>query len=361
MVLWCDDCICYYLGKCYEQGVIKVEVFEVFVIVNFVGGFICILYMCWVVEYWEVLEEVQEFLEDGFKKWKINMSYLDELNDVQWQVVMNIDGFVLVVVGLGFGKIWVLIYCIVYLIEKGIVFWEIFVLIFINKVVCEMKEWIGKVVGLRVNCVWVGIFYFIFVCIFWVEVEKIGYLFNFIIYDLDDFKSVIWLIIQEMNLNKDYYNFNVILLCIFFVKSSFIILKFYEKDEELWEQDCMAKCLYFYVIYKKYMVCCKCFGVMDFDDLLYCLYEFFQKNLDNVFDKYWEKFKYVLVDEFQDINYLQYFIIWKFIQYDKSDCNICVVGDDVQSIYVFWGVIIQNILDFEKDFEKYGIKVFKLE
>lgn len=197
------------------------------------------------------------------------MSYLDELNDVQWQAVMNIDGFVFVVVGLGFGKIWVLIYCIVYLIEKGIVFWEIFVLIFINKVACEMKEWIGKVVGLRVNCVWVGIFYFIFVCIFWVEVEKIGYLFNFIIYDIDDFKSVIWLIIQEMNLNKDYYNFNVIFLCIFFVKSSFIIFKFYEKDEEFWEQDCMAKCLYLYVIYKKYIVCCKCFGVMDFDDLLY--------------------------------------------------------------------------------------------
>ncbi len=289
------------------------------------------------------------------------MSYLDELNDVQRQAVTNTDGPVLVVAGPGSGKTRVLTYRIAHLIEKGTAPWEILALTFTNKAAREMKERIGKVVGPRANRVWAGTFHSIFARILRVEAEKIGYPSNFTIYDSDDSKSVIRSIIQEMNLNKDHYNPNAILSRISSAKSSLITPKLYEKDEELREQDRMAKRPHLHAIYKKYTARCKRSGAMDFDDLLYRLYELFQKNPDNVLDKYREKFKYVLVDEFQDTNHLQYSIIRKFIQYDKSDRNICVVGDDAQSIYAFRGATIQNILDFEKDFEKHGIKVFKLE
>jgi DNA helicase-2/ATP-dependent DNA helicase PcrA len=289
------------------------------------------------------------------------MSYLDELNDVQRQAVTNTDGPVLVVAGPGSGKTRVLTYRIAHLIEQGTAPWDILALTFTNKAAREMKERIGKVVGPRANRVWAGTFHSIFARILRVEAEKIGYPSNFTIYDSDDSKSVIRSIIQEMNLNKDHYNPNAILSRISSAKSSLITPKLYEKDEELREQDRMAKRPHIYTIYKKYTARCKRSGAMDFDDLLYRLYELFQKNPDNVLDKYREKFKYLLVDEFQDTNHLQYSIIRKFIQYDKSHRNICVVGDDAQSIYAFRGATIQNILDFEKDFEKHGIKVFKLE
>ncbi|MCI4649996.1 UvrD-helicase domain-containing protein, partial [Phaeodactylibacter sp.] len=254
------------------------------------------------------------------------MSYLDELNDVQRQAVTNTDGPVLVVAGPGSGKTRVLTYRIAHLIEKGTAPWEILALTFTNKAAREMKERIGKVVGPRANRVWAGTFHSIFARILRVEAEKIGYPSNFTIYDTDDSKSVIRSIIQEMNLNKDHYNPNAILSRISSAKSSLITPKLYEKDEELREQDRMAKRPHLHAIYKKYTARCKRSGAMDFDDLLYRLYELFQKNPDNVLDKYREKFKYVLVDEFQDTNHLQYSIIRKFIQYDKSDRNICVVG-----------------------------------
>ena len=289
------------------------------------------------------------------------MSYLDELNDVQRQAVTNTDGPVLVVAGPGSGKTRVLTYRIAHLIEKGTAPWEILALTFTNKAAREMKERIGKVVGSKANRVWAGTFHSTFARILRVEAEKIGYPSNFTIYDSDDSKSVIRSIIQEMNLNKDHYNPNAILSRISSAKSSLITPRLYEQDEELREQDRMAKRPHLHTIYKKYTARCKRSGAMDFDDLLYRLYELFQKNPDNVLDKYREKFKYVLVDEFQDTNHLQYAIIRKFIQYDKSHRNICVVGDDAQSIYAFRGATIQNILDFEKDFEQHGIQVFKLE
>lgn len=289
------------------------------------------------------------------------MSYLDQLNDVQRQAVTQTDGPVLVVAGPGSGKTRVLTYRIAHLIEKGVAPWEILALTFTNKAAREMKARIEKVVGQRAYRVWAGTFHSIFARILRVEAEKIGYPSNFTIYDSDDTKSVLRSIVQEMNLNKDHYNINTVRSRISSAKSNLITPKLYEKDDELREQDNMAKRPKVYEIYRKYTARCKRSGAMDFDDLLYRLYELFQKNPDNVVEKYRQKFKYLLVDEFQDTNHLQYAIVRKFINYPNSERNICVVGDDAQSIYAFRGATIQNILDFEQDFKQHGIQVFKLE
>lgn len=296
-----------------------------------------------------------------FGKNNTSMSYLDQLNDVQRQAVTQTDGPVLVVAGPGSGKTRVLTYRIAHLIEKGVAPWEILALTFTNKAAREMKARIEKVVGQRAYRVWAGTFHSIFARILRVEAEKIGYPSNFTIYDSDDTKSVLRSIVQEMNLNKDHYNINTVRSRISSAKSNLITPKLYEKDDELREQDNMAKRPKVYEIYRKYTARCKRSGAMDFDDLLYRLYELFQKNPDNVVEKYRQKFKYLLVDEFQDTNHLQYAIVRKFINYPNSERNICVVGDDAQSIYAFRGATIQNILDFEQDFKQHGIQVFKLE
>ena len=290
-----------------------------------------------------------------------NNDYLQQLNDVQRAAVTTTDGPVLVVAGPGSGKTRVLTYRIAHLIEQGVAPWEILALTFTNKAAREMKERIAKVVGGRANKVWAGTFHSIFARILRVEAEKIGYPSNFTIYDTDDTKSVITAIIKEMNLSKDAYNVNAIRSRISSAKSNLITPKLYEKDEALRQEDRMAKRPHIYAIYQKYVARCKRSGAMDFDDLLFRLYELFQKNPDGVLDKYRKKFRYVLVDEFQDTNHLQYAIIRKFINYDGSPRNISVVGDDAQSIYAFRGATIQNILDFEKDFKPYGIQIFKLE
>lgn len=290
-----------------------------------------------------------------------NMSYLDELNDVQRQAATQTEGPVLVVAGPGSGKTRVLTYRIAHLIEKGAAPWEILTLTFTNKAAREMKDRITKVVGPRGNRVWAGTFHSIFARILRSEASKIGYPSNFTIYDTDDSRSLLGTIVKEMNLSREDYNPNTLLSRISSAKSNLITPKLYEQDKELREQDRMAKRPYLYAIYQKYTARCKRSGAMDFDDLLYRLYELFQKNPDNVLQKYRDKFKYLLVDEFQDTNHLQYAIVRKFINYENSPRNICVVGDDAQSIYAFRGATIQNILDFEQDFKPHGIQVFKLE
>jgi len=267
----------------------------------------------------------------------------------------------LVVAGPGSGKTRVLTYRIAHLIESGVAPWEILSLTFTNKAAREMKERIANVVGPRANRVWAGTFHSIFARILRVEADKIGYPSNFTIYDTDDTKSVISDIIREMALNKEAYNINTVRSRISSAKSNLITPKLYEQDQELRQQDHMSKRPQLYTIYRKYAARCKRSGAMDFDDLLYRLYELLQKNPDGVVDKYREKFRYLLVDEFQDTNHLQYAILRKLVNYEGSPRNVCVVGDDAQSIYAFRGATIQNMLDFEKDFEKYGIQVFKLE
>jgi DNA helicase-2/ATP-dependent DNA helicase PcrA len=288
-------------------------------------------------------------------------AYLDQLNDVQKNAVTATEGPVLVVAGPGSGKTRVLTFRIAYLIEKGVPPWQILTLTFTNKAAREMKERIGKVVGDRANQVWAGTFHSIFARILRVEADKIGYPSNFTIYDSDDTKSVIAKIIKDMNLDKNAYNANAIRSRISSAKSNLITPILYAKNEELMQQDRMSKRPHLHKIYAAYTAKCKQAGAMDFDDLLYRLFELFQRNPDNVLGKYREKFKYLLVDEFQDTNQLQYAIIRKLVNFDKSDRNICVVGDDAQSIYAFRGATIQNILDFEQDFKPHGIQVFKLE
>lgn len=288
-------------------------------------------------------------------------TYLDELNEVQRQAVTATEGPVLVVAGPGSGKTRVLTFRIAHLIEKGVAPWEILSLTFTNKAAREMKERIAKVVGDRANRVWAGTFHSIFAKILRVEAEKIGYPSNFTIYDSDDTKSLLGVIIKEMNLDKSVYNVNTIRSRISSAKSNLIPPKSYALNEELRQQDRMAKRPHTHAIYEKYTARCKRSGAMDFDDLLYRLYELLHKNPDEVLEKYRARFKYLMVDEFQDTNALQYSIIRKLSNYDKSPRNICVVGDDAQSIYAFRGATIQNILDFEEDFRPYGIKVFKLE
>jgi DNA helicase-2/ATP-dependent DNA helicase PcrA len=287
-------------------------------------------------------------------------SYLDSLNDVQRQAVTTTEGPVLVVAGPGSGKTRVLTYRIAHIIEQGTAPWEVLALTFTNKAAREMKARIETVVGKRASYIWAGTFHSLFARILRVEAQHIGYPSNFTIYDTDDTKSLIGSIVREMNLDKQVYGANAIKNRISSAKSSLITPKLYTNNETLLAEDKMANMPLVHRIYSAYVARCKQAGAMDFDDLLFRLFELLQ-NHPEVAEKYREKFRYVLVDEFQDTNTLQYAIVKKLVQYPNSPRNICVVGDDAQSIYAFRGATIQNILDFENDFGAFGIQTFKLE
>jgi DNA helicase II / ATP-dependent DNA helicase PcrA len=285
-------------------------------------------------------------------------SYLNELNEIQRAAVTTMDGPVLVVAGPGSGKTRVLTYRIAHLIEKGVAPWEILALTFTNKSAREMKNRIEKVVGQKAQKVWAGTFHSIFARILRGDAEKIGYASNFTIYDSDDSKALIRTIIKEMSLTKDIYNENAILQRISSAKSNLIPPKGYEQNVDLMSQDRASKRPYIYKIYAEYAMRCKRAGAMDFDDLLFQLYVLLHQHPD-VADKYRQRFKYLMVDEFQDTNYLQYMIVKKLVDYPNSPKNVCVVGDDAQSIYGFRGATIENILNFQTDFQ--GLHTFKLE
>lgn len=291
--------------------------------------------------------------------------YLQELNEVQRKAVTTTDGPVLVVAGPGSGKTRVLTFRIAYLIQNNVAPWEILSLTFTNKAAREMKERIANVVGDKANQVYTGTFHSIFARILRAEAAKIGYPSNFTIYDSDDTKSLISTIVKDLNLDKNTYQVNGIRSRISSAKSNLIPPKLYEGRADLMEEDRLAKRPLFHKIYAEYMLRCKRSGAMDFDDLLYRLYELLHKD-EEARKKYQQRFRYILVDEFQDTNFLQYAIVKKLVDYEGSSYNICAVGDDAQSIYGFRGATIQNILDFEKDFKKKGndgkgIQVFKLE
>jgi DNA helicase-2/ATP-dependent DNA helicase PcrA len=287
-------------------------------------------------------------------------TYLNELNNVQRQAVTTINGPVLVVAGPGSGKTRVLTFRIAHMIEQGIAPREIMALTFTNKAAREMQDRITRVVGSQANSVWAGTFHSLFSRILRIEAEHIGYPPAFTIYDTEDTKSLIGNIIKDLNLSKDQYNANAIRNRISSCKSNLITPKLYATRLELIEEDKMSKRPFFLQIYENYIQRCKRAGAMDFDDLLFRLYELLQ-NHPEVTRKYRDKFKYLLVDEFQDTNHLQYSIVKKLISYEGSPRNICAVGDDAQSIYGFRGATIQNILDFENDFKPHGIRIYKLE
>ncbi len=285
-------------------------------------------------------------------------NYLDELNTVQRNAVTQTDGPVLVIAGPGSGKTRVLTYRIAHIIESGVAPFEILSLTFTNKSAKEMKERIAKVVGSRANYVYAGTFHSIFARLLRSEAQHIGFPSNFTIYDSDDTTSVLNAIIKEMNLDKTVYNTNTIKSKISLSKNNLITPRVYANDESLLSADRAAKRPFIHKIYQEYVSRCQRSGAMDFDDLLYQLFRLFQEKPE-VLDKYRAKFKYILVDEFQDTNFLQYSIIKKLVNYENSPRNICVVGDDAQSIYGFRGATIDNILYLEKDFK--NMKTFKLE
>ncbi len=286
-------------------------------------------------------------------------SYLDGLNDVQRKAVTTINGPVMVIAGPGSGKTRVLTYRIAHLINEGIPPYQILALTFTNKAAAEMKERIAAVVGKKSNQLWAGTFHSIFARILRYEAEKIGYPSNFTIYDSQDSKSLITTIIKEMNLDVKTYNVNGVFNRISNAKTNLISSKMYADNIGLRTQDRSSHRPKIADIYRAYAIRCKRAGAMDFDDLLYQTYVLLHKNPDQVLEKYRDKFKYVLVDEFQDTNHLQYSIIKKLVAFPNSPRNLCVVGDDAQSIYAFRGATIDNILNFQKEYK--NLKVYKLE
>jgi len=290
---------------------------------------------------------------------EVGFSYLNELNDIQRQAVTALEGPVMVIAGPGSGKTRVLTYRIAHLINTGVPPWQILALTFTNKAAREMKERIEKVVGSGANRIWAGTFHSLFARILRVEAHKIGYPNDFTIYDTDDSKSLVGQIIKDMNLDKKVYNNAAVRSRISAAKSNLITPKAYVANEELMALDRMNRRPLIHQIYEKYVAKCLRAGAMDFDDLLLQMFRLLYQNPEGVREKYQRQFQYVLVDEFQDTNYLQYEIVKLFSTYPDSRHNVCIVGDDAQSIYSFRGATIENILQFETDYP--DVQTFKLE
>ncbi|MBS9774632.1 MAG: UvrD-helicase domain-containing protein [Tenacibaculum sp.] len=283
-------------------------------------------------------------------------TYLQQLNESQKEAVLQKEGPMIIIAGAGSGKTRVLTYRIAYLMEQGIDPFNILALTFTNKAAREMKDRIGKVVGYSESKnLWMGTFHSIFARILRSECDKLGYPQNFTIYDTQDSVRLITSIIKEMQLDKDRYKPKQILSRISSFKNSLITVRAYFNNPELIEADKQASRPKVGDIYKEYVDRCFKSGAMDFDDLLLRTNELLARFPD-VLAKYQDRFRYILVDEYQDTNHSQYIIVRALA--DRFQ-NICVVGDDSQSIYGFRGANIQNILNFQKDYP--DVKTFKLE
>ncbi len=283
-------------------------------------------------------------------------SYLAELNDAQKAPVLQKDGAMIVIAGAGSGKTRVLTYRIAYLMSKGVDPFNILALTFTNKAAREMKKRISQIVGSSESKnLWMGTFHSIFAKMLRFEADKLGYPANFTIYDTQDSQRLISAIIKEMGLDKDIYKYKQVYSRISSFKNSLITVKAYFQDPELKESDAMSKKPRLGDIYKNYVDRCFKAGAMDFDDLLLKTNELLNR-FPEVLQKYQNRFRYILVDEYQDTNHSQYLII-KALS-DKFQ-NICVVGDDAQSIYAFRGANINNILNFQKDYD--NVQMYRLE
>lgn len=282
--------------------------------------------------------------------------YLKELNEAQLAPVLHKEGPLIVIAGAGSGKTRVLTYRIAHLMENGVDPFNILALTFTNKAAREMKSRIAKIVGAsEAKNLWMGTFHSVFAKILRTEADKLGYPSNFTIYDTQDSHSVIRQVIKEMNLDKDVYKYKQIYSRISSYKNSLITVRAYFNNPELIEADAMAKRPRTGDIYRAYVEKCFKAGAMDFDDLLLKTNELLTR-FPEVLAKYQNRFRYILVDEYQDTNHSQYLIV-KALS-DRFQ-NICVVGDDAQSIYAFRGANINNILNFQKDYE--DVKVYRLE
>ena len=284
------------------------------------------------------------------------MNYLENLNQPQLEAVENTEGPMMIIAGAGSGKTRVLTYRIAHLIKsKAVDPFNILSLTFTNKAAAEMRNRIESVIGTEARNIWMGTFHSVFARILRSEAPHIGYPSNFTIYDADDSKSLIRSIVKELNLDDKLYKANVVFNRISGAKNRLVSYQeynanpVYKSDDEQNRRPELGK------IYKMYSERCFKAGAMDFDDLLFNTNVLFRDHLD-VLNKYQHRFKYVLVDEFQDTNVSQYLITKNLSAVSE---NICVVGDDAQSIYAFRGADIQNILNFEKDYP--ALKVVKLE
>ena len=283
-------------------------------------------------------------------------NYLENLNEEQRKPVLHTEGPLMVIAGAGSGKTRGLTYKIIHLLKKGVSPFNILALTFTNKAAKEMKQRISKLTNdNQAKSIWMGTFHSVFARILRSESELIGFPPNFTIYDSYDSEKLISNIIKEMNLNKDFYKAKGIKNRVSSLKNSFITPKNYFNQPELIESDKLANRIQFGEIYRNYVNRCFKSAVMDFDDLLLKTNQLLNSSPETLI-KYQKIFKYILVDEYQDTNYSQYLIIKSLA--DRYQ-NLCVVGDDSQSIYSFRGANIDNILNFKKNYPE--CTTYKLE
>ncbi|MBN1186152.1 MAG: UvrD-helicase domain-containing protein [Bacteroidales bacterium] len=282
--------------------------------------------------------------------------FLKDLNSEQHAAAVHVNGPALIIAGAGSGKTRVLTYRIAHLLSLGVNPSSILALTFTNKAAREMKDRIGNLVGTDVaQYLWMGTFHSMLSRILRKEGELLGYTKNFTIYDTTDSRSLVKSIIKELQLDDQFYKVNEIYGRISAAKNNLITPQAYYANAQLVEKDQRARRPRIVDIYKMYASRCKRADAMDFDDLLLNTVILF-RDFPDVLQKYQEKFRYVLVDEYQDTNYVQYLIVK---QLGKTHNNVCVVGDDAQSIYSFRGAKIENILNFKRDYP--GCKTYKLE
>ena len=281
---------------------------------------------------------------------------LNSLNDAQRSPTLHKDGPLIVIAGAGSGKTRVLTNRIAYLMSEGVDSFSILALTFTNKAAREMKGRIGELVGeSEAKNLWMGTFHSVFARILRSEADKLGFPSNFTIYDTQDSDRLISSIIKEMDLDRDIYKYKQIRNRISAFKNSLITVKAYFNDSDLQEADVMSRRPEMGAVYREYVDRCFKAGAMDFDDLLLRTNELLNIYPD-VLAKYQERFRYILVDEYQDTNHSQYLIVRALS--DRYQ-NICVVGDDAQSIYAFRGANINNILNFQKDYP--NVALYRLE
>ncbi len=284
------------------------------------------------------------------------MNYLDELNESQRVAVENFEGPTMVIAGAGSGKTRVLTYRIAFMVDNGIDPFNVMALTFTNKAAREMKERIDKIVGLgEAKNITMGTFHSVFSRILRYNADRLGYPTNFTIYDTQDTKSLLRDIVNEFSLDNKLYKPSSVYGRISTAKNNLISPEAYAENPEIMLEDVAAKRPEIARIYKAYASRCFKAGAMDFDDLLYQT-NILLRDFPDILHYYQHKYKYILVDEYQDTNYAQYLIVKKLAAVYE---NICVVGDDAQSIYSFRGANIENILNFRKDYPDF--KMYKLE
>ena len=278
---------------------------------------------------------------------------LDELNEEQRAAASQTEGAIMIVAGAGSGKTRTLTYRVAHLLEKGADPFSILLLTFTNKAAEEMRERIRNLVGNNAKAILMGTFHSVAARILRLEAEKLGYIKNFVIYDTSDSKSLLKNILKDKGFDTKVYNPSYVLDRISKAKSSLISAEEYSEDPIKRTEDVVAGKPAIAELYREYERRLRQSMAMDFDDLLFNLHRLLVLDLT---EKYQERFKYIMVDEYQDTNHVQYMIVKNLATRHK---NVCVVGDDAQSIYAFRGANIQNILNFKKDYE--NVRIFKLE